>query len=68
MTLKTANQRKKEAKEMAIYTEFVELSKNPENATTAINEYLMKKYGIKSSSTIWQIRKRVPARLAKQTA
>lgn len=68
MTLKTPTQKKREAKDMVIYGEFKELSANPDNAISAINEYLMKKYRLKSASTIWQIRKRVEARLAKNIA
>ena len=65
MTLKTPYKKKQEAKDMAVYREFTELASNPDNAISAINEYLMKKYGFSAPSTIWVIRKRVEKRLAK---
>lgn len=64
MTFKTNYQKKQEAKDMAVYSEFMELAANPENAIGAINAHLMKKYDINSPSTIWVIRKRVEKRLA----
>lgn len=66
MTLKTPYQLKQEAKDMAVYRDFIELASNPENAISAINAHLMKKYDISAPSTIWVIRRRVEARLKAQ--
>jgi len=62
--LKTDFQLEKEAKEMAIYNEYNELMKQPGAMATAVDEHLMKKYGVHSKSTIWSIRRRVETRLA----
>lgn len=63
MTLKTRHQIKKEAKEMAIYKEFKKLTANPENSIVAVRNYLAEKYDYGAQSTIWNICKRVEARL-----
>lgn len=48
---------------MQIYEEYVELTSVPGAAATKVQEFLMKKYGIHSTSTLWAIRKRVEAKL-----
>lgn len=50
---------------MQIYQEYVALTSEPGAAATKVQEFLMKKYGIHSSSTLWAIRKRVEAKLRK---
>ena len=62
-SIKTQFQLEKEAKELAVYTEHKELMSQPGAMATAVDEILMRKYGIYSKSTIWFIRKRVEKRL-----
>lgn len=50
---------------MQIYQEYVTLTSEPGTAATKVQEFLMKKYGIHSTSTLWAIRKRVEAKLRK---
>lgn len=50
---------------MQIYQEYITLTAEPGVAATKVQEFLMKKYGIHSSSTLWAIRKRVEAKLQK---
>lgn len=50
---------------MQIYQEYVTLVSEPGAAATKVQEFLMKKYGIHSTSTLWAIRKRVEAKLRK---
>lgn len=61
----TEFQREKEARDMQIYQEYITLTAEPGVAATKVQEFLMKKYGIHSSSTLWAIRKRVEAKLQK---
>lgn len=65
MVFKTEFQREKEARDMQIYQEYVTLTSEPGAAATKVQEFLMKKYGIHSPSTLWAIRKRVEAKLRK---
>ena len=65
MTFQTEFQREKEQRDMQIYQEFVTLTAEPGAAVSKVQEFLMKKYGIHSSSTLWSIRKRVEAKLRK---
>lgn len=67
MTLKTECQKRLEARDAAVYKDWLELSANPENSKTAISKHLMKKYGVYSRSTIWAMCKRAEARLKAQT-
>ena len=62
-SIKTQFQLEKEAKELAVYTEHQKLMSQPGAMATAVDEILMRKYGIYSKSTIWFIRKRVEKRL-----
>lgn len=61
--LKTQYAIEKEAEEKAIYDEYNELLKMPGAMRTMVDEVIMKKYNIHSSSTIWNIRRRVEKRL-----
>lgn len=61
----TEFQKEKEARDMQIYQEYITLTAEPGAAATKVQEFLMKKYGIHSSSTLWTIRKRVEAKLKK---
>lgn len=63
MTLKTEFQREKEKRDYAIYSEFVALSAQQGAAITEVTNFLMRKYGIHSASTLWAIRKRVSNRI-----
>lgn len=65
--LRTEYQVEKEARELAIYNEYNELIAQPGAMSTAVNEHLMKKYGIHAKSTIWFIRNRVERRLKEQS-
>lgn len=60
---KTPFRVEKEAKELAIYNDYKELMSVQGQSATAVTEHLMEKYGIHSASTIYEIRKRVEARL-----
>lgn len=66
MTFQTEFQREKEQRDMKIYQEFITLTAEPGAAVSKVQEFLMKKYGIHSSSTLWAIRKRVEAKLRKK--
>ena len=65
--LKTPFQVEKEARELGIFNEYNELMSVAGQSATAVTEHLMQKYGIHSASTIYEIRKRVGARLATAT-
>lgn len=65
-SIKTQFQLEKEAKELAVYNEHKKLMAQPGAMATAVDEILMRKYGIYSKSTIWFIRKRVEKRLKKE--
>ncbi|MBD5240485.1 MAG: hypothetical protein HDS59_00130 [Barnesiella sp.] len=54
------------ARELAIFTEYNELAAIDGQSRTQINKYLMEKYDIHSSGTIYEIRKRVALRLQKE--
>lgn len=56
---RTPKQEKRWKRDLAIYTEFEEAMSNPLNSATAVAEYLMKKYGVNSTTMILLIRKRV---------
>lgn len=61
--IKTEFQRVKEAKELDIYNEWIELTGKDGMMKTAVEKHLMEKYGIYSRSTIFRIVKRVERRL-----
>lgn len=63
MKFQTDYQKEREVREMQIYQDFLELTSKPRVAVTKVTEFLMKKYSIHSSSTLWAIRKRVEAKL-----
>lgn len=66
MVLKTDYQKEKEARELVIYTEYTRLMAEPGAQATAVNEYIMKKYGIHAPSTLYTIRKRVELRMRQE--
>lgn len=68
MTFKTDYQREKEARDKQIYDEYVALTSEQGAAVTEVTKFLMKKYGIHSSSTLWAIRKRVESKMRKEVA
>ena len=53
--IKTSYQLKKEARELEIYREFNRLMAMPGAMKTAVEEHVMRQYGIFSRSTIWVI-------------
>lgn len=62
---KTKRQQYLEQKEADVYAEYMALAADPEKSRIAIAEYLCEKYGYKHIATIYSIRHRVEARLAK---
>jgi hypothetical protein len=66
--IKTLFKREQEAKDIAIRAEFEELMSQPGAMATAVNQILMRKYGIHAASTIWTIRKRAQKLIAEQAA
>ena len=61
--VKTKFRIEKDAKDLAVYTDWKELISKKGAMASAVDEYLMKKYNIHSRSTIWFIRQRVEKRL-----
>ena len=66
LRVKTPLQEKREARDLAIYNEYNALAANPEQSREELNRYLMEKYGIHSTGTLYLIRKRVEGRIKKQ--
>ena len=64
--MKTPLQEKREARDLAIYNEYNALAANPEQSREELNRYLMEKYGIHSTGTLYLIRRRVENRLQRQ--
>lgn len=58
LVLKTPKQNEREKKQLKLYKDFVELSKNPKNKRMAIISHLLQKYGYKSQKTIYEIIKK----------
>lgn len=63
---KTALQEEREARDLAIYNEYNALVSDPNQSRTQANQYLMEKYGLHSTGTVYCIRKRVEERLNEQ--
>lgn len=61
---KTEYRAEKEARELKIYNEYRSLMSVEGQPVLAVIEHLKHKYGIHSSSTVYGILKRVPARLS----
>jgi hypothetical protein len=53
MTLLTEYQKKRQKRREDIYADYCRLAANPDNSRSAIIKYLMGKYNIGSSSTIY---------------
>lgn len=66
LRVKTPLQEKREARDLAIYNEYNTLAANPEQSKEELNRYLMEKYGIHSTGTLYLIRRRVEDRLQRQ--
>jgi hypothetical protein len=64
--LKTPHKIRKEARELAIYNEWKELSSQDGAMLTEVTELIMRKYHIYAASTVWLIRRRVEKRLKNQ--
>lgn len=62
-TLQTPFRKDKEAREKAIYEEYNKMMEEPGAQATAVNDFIMKKYGIYSVSTLYNIRKRVESQM-----
>lgn len=60
---KTTLQEEREARDLAIYNEYNKLAANPDQSKVALNEYIMQKYGIHSTGTLYLIRKKVAERI-----
>lgn len=54
------------ARDLAILNEYNALIADPEQSRTKANEYLMQKYGIHSTGTLYAIRKRAEERINRQ--
>lgn len=68
MTLKTKHRQEKEAKEMAFYTDYMEMTAPNRNGEKVVDidpvmNVLMKRYGIYARSTCYAIIHRVEKRL-----
>ena len=61
---KTDFQLEREKRDKAIYDEYNQLMAVQGQSRTRVNEHLMKKYGIHSVATIYQIRSRVEKSLS----
>ena len=61
--IKTPYREKKEARELSVYEERKALMEKEGAMATAVDDLLMKKYGIYSRATIWSICARVEKRL-----
>jgi hypothetical protein len=55
MSLRTKTQKEREVKHKKIRKVYQELSADPSNAKTAIEQKIMDKFGIKARSTVWNI-------------
>jgi hypothetical protein len=55
---KSDYQKKKEARDKALLADYKEMSAIPGASKGAIDDYLVKKYGLSSRTTVWKIRKR----------
>ena len=66
LRMKTKLQEKRQARDLAIYNEYNALAANPEQSKEELNKYLMEKYDIHSTGTLYLIRKRVEERLNAQ--
>lgn len=60
---KTALQEQREARDLAIYNEYNALASNPEQSKVELGKYLMEKYNLHSSGTLYAILKRVRERI-----
>ena len=63
---KTTFRLEKEAKELKIYNEYNALMAVDGQSKTGVTDFLMRKYGIHSASTIYNIRERVAQRLEEE--
>ncbi len=61
---KTPYSVEKEAKDLRLYNDYNELMSVEGQSATGVIEHLMRKYNIRSASTVYNILKRVPARIA----
>lgn len=65
---KTPYRLEKERKELEIYNEYNALMSVAGQSKTGVTDFLMQKHGIHSAATIYEIRKRVEARIAQEGA
>lgn len=60
---KTALQEEREARDLAVFKEYNDLVSIEGQSRTEVNKYLMQKYNIRSTGTLYVILNRVKARL-----
>lgn len=65
---KTPFRVEKDARELEIFNEYNRLMSVQGQSAMGVTDHLMQKYGIHSASTIYEIRKRVAARLEREGA
>mgnify|MGYP000308925501 FL=1 len=63
LRMKTALQEEREARDLAVFNEYHALVSVDGQSKTEVNKYLMQKYNIRSTGTLYVILKRVEARL-----
>lgn len=61
--LKTELQEEREARDLALYNDFMALTADPAQSKTKVHEYLREKYKLHSNGTTYAIIKRVQERL-----
>lgn len=64
--LKTPCAEEREARDLAIYSDWCAMTSIEGQSKTRVTEFLMQKYGIHSQGTIYVIRQRVAKRLAEK--
>lgn len=60
---RTELQEERDARDLAILNEYNALVADPEQSKTQVNNYLMQKYGIHGTGTLYAIRKRAEQKL-----
>lgn len=64
LDLRTPHAIAKEARELTIYNDYVVLLNHPKAMKSRVSEIISEKYDLKSTSTLYNIRKRVEKRLS----
>lgn len=58
---RTELREEREERDIAIFNEYNDLTADPEQSRTEVNKFLMAKYNIRSTGTLYAIRKRAEA-------